>query len=172
MSETPVFARIPGSDGLGASEHVDAGEIAGMRTAGWILLVTAAINLLASLFTAVATTLLGAVVDVVLGVQLLRLRHSWRAWVLVRAGIGAVLGFFICVIGLTEPGRTPTVILGLGQIVYCASLFLLVYGTPTPRRVGLGRIVFAVSVVLLFAGGFLAAQQVAAEPDSAVDEAT
>jgi hypothetical protein len=147
-------------------------EITGMRTAGWILLVTAAINLLATLFTGFVTTLVGAVVDVVLGVQLVRLRHSWRAWVVVRAGIGAVLGVLICVGGLLQPGRTPTVILGSGQIVYCASLFLLVLGTPSQRRVGLGRVVFGVSVVLLFAGGFLAAQQAAAELDEAEEGTT
>jgi len=154
------------------SDTFEAGEIAGMRTAGWILLITAAINLLATLFTGIVTTLAGAVVDVALGIQLLRLRHSWRAWVLVRAGIGAVLGVLICVGGLTQQSSMPTVIFGLGQIVYCGSLFLLVLGTPTPRRVGLGRVVFGVSVLLLFTGGFLAAQQVTDEPDEAVDEAT
>jgi hypothetical protein len=147
-------------------------EISGMRTAGWILLVTAAINLLASLFTGIVTTLAGAVVDVLLGVQLLRLQHSWRAWVVVRAGIGAVLGVFICVSGLMQAGNTLTVIFGSGQIVYCASLVLLVFGTPTARRVQLGRVVFAVSVILLFAGGFLAAQAVDAEPDEAQKETT
>jgi len=143
-----------------------------MRTAGWILLVTAAINLLASLFTGIVTTLVGAVVDVLLGVQLLRLRDRWRVWVAVRAGIGAALGVFICVGGVMQPGNTPTVIFGLGQIVYCGSLFLLVLGTPTPWRVGLGRIVFAVSVILLFAGGFLAAQQAGAQPDEALEGRT
>ena len=76
------------NDVAGVGEF-DSGEIAGMRSAAWILLATAGINLLAWIVRRNGIPPLGILVDVFLGVQLLELRHGWRAWALVRAGVGA-----------------------------------------------------------------------------------
>ena len=106
------------------------------------------------------------VVDIFLGTQLLRLRHSWRAWAMVRAALGVVIGAFGIVIGFLAlgvggiPGRPaplPRLMVVAGVTAYCASLLLLLYSRPTLRRVRLGQLVFAASVLLVVAGGVVTA---------------
>jgi len=146
---------VPGlldDDVAGVSEF-DAGEIAGMRSAAWILLATAGINLLAWLVRRNGIPPLGILVDVFLGVQLLKLRHGWRAWALVRAGVGAAIGLVLTVGGFfASTGPVVTSTIGVGQLAYCSSLFLLLFGHPSSERVRAGRLVFALSVVLTVAG--------------------
>src|SRR5215208_4459620 len=173
MADFPTLSRMPGSDSALGADDFDPGEVAGMRTAGWILVASAAIELLTWLMNRNAFGIIGVAADVVLGIQLLRLRHSWRAWTMLRAALGVGVGALIVVGGLIGSNPTAIVAVGIGQIAYCGSLFLLLYSRPTPRRVLLGRIVFAVSMVLLFTGGVLVAMrrpavQPAAESRTAV----
>jgi hypothetical protein len=145
---------VPGlldSDVVGVSDF-DAGEVAGMRSAAWILLATAGINFLAWALRRNGFPPFTSLVDVFLGVQLLHLRHSWRAWALVRAGVGAALAVLVALGGfVVSTGGLGTSILGLGTLAYCGSLFLLLFGRPSTTRVLAGRLVFGLSVVLTVA---------------------
>ena len=124
-----------------------------MRSAAWILLATAGINLLAWVVRRNGIPPLGILVDVFLGVQLLELRHGWRVWALVRAGVGAALGLVLTLGGFfASTGPVVTSTIGVGQLAYCSSLFLLLFGRPSSKRVLAGRLVFALSVVLTVAG--------------------
>lgn len=139
------------ADVAGVGEF-DAGEIAGMRSAAWILLATVGINLLVWVVRRNGFPPVAILVDVFLGVQLLELKHNWRAWVLVRAGIGAAIGLLL-IVGFWFSSTGPVVILmsGLSQLAYCGSLFLLLFGHPSLKRVRAGRLVFGLSVCLTVA---------------------
>ena len=129
----------------------DPGEIAGMRSAGWILVVTAALGVLGWLLRP-SNPPLTSVVDLFLGVQLLRLRHNWRAWAMVRAWLGLAFAVGVGFASITRPGGAVVLVLSLSQAAYAASLLVLLFGVPTMRRVIAGRVVFAASVVLLVVG--------------------
>jgi hypothetical protein len=146
---------VPGlldSDVVGVSDF-DAGEVAGMRSAAWILLATAGLNALAWALQRSGFPPVALLVDVFLGVQLLHLKHNWRAWALVRAGFGAAIGLLLTLGALTAG---PIVLVGLGQLAYCGSLFLLLFGHPSSKRVLAGRLVFGLSAVLTIAGAAFA----------------
>jgi hypothetical protein len=157
----PTLTRMPGSDSVFSEDAYDPAEIAGMRSAAWILLATAGLTITALLFGSKSLPI-SALVDGFLGVQLLRLRHSWRSWAMFRAWIGIVLGLFIAVGGLAGPAPLAGLALGVGQVTYSASLLLLLFGIPTMKRVILGRIVFGVSLVFMIAGIVIAAVTVPA----------
>ena len=76
VDDLSALSRAPGSVGVLDPDAFDPGEISGMRSAAWILLATAALGLLA--WTALPGPPIVSIVDLFLGVQLLRLRHSWR----------------------------------------------------------------------------------------------
>jgi hypothetical protein len=151
MEDFPTLSRMPGSDNAFGAEAFEPGEIAGMRSAGVILLATAALGLLGWVVQP-GSPPLAAMVDIFLGVQLLRLRHNWRAWALVRAWIGIALGAVLGMAGVFGSGGPAAATLGLGQIAYAGSLLLLLFGAPTMRRVLVGRVVFGLSIVLTTAG--------------------
>jgi hypothetical protein len=147
---------VPGlldSDVVGVSDF-DASEVAGMRSAAWILLATAGLSFLSWGVQRNGFPPFTSLVDVFLGVQLLHLRHSWRAWALVRAGIGAALGLVLTLGGVfVSTGPVATSAFGMGQVAYCGSLFLLLFGRPSATRVLACRLVFGLSVVLTVAAG-------------------
>jgi hypothetical protein len=151
MTDFPTLARMPGSEDAFGAEDFDPAEIAGMRSAGVILLATATLGLLVWIIKPTGLPVTG-IVDIFLGVQLLKLRHSWRAWALVRAWVGIALGAGVALIGVFGSGGAAGTIVGLGQIAYAASLLLLLFGVPTMRRVLAGRVVFGLSIVLTTAG--------------------
>ncbi len=150
MDDFPMASRMPGSEGALSAEEFDPGEIAGMRSAGVILLATAALGLLVWMVRPTVAPV-AVIVDGFLGVQLLRLRHSWRAWALVRAWIGLGLGTVIALVGAFGSGLGAAV-LGLSQVAYAGSLLLLIFGVPTMKRVRAGHLLFALSILLTIAG--------------------
>ena len=158
LAELPLERTRDGVVDVVDVEPFDEGEIAGMRTAGWILLATVAINLLTFVMRRTSIPPLATLVDLFLGVQLLRLKHSWRAWALVRAGIGGALSLVvIAAAALQSPPAVAASAIVIGQLAYCGSLFLLLSGRPSMRRVVAGRVVFGVAIVLWLTGGVLAA---------------
>ena len=99
----------------------------------------------------------GTVIDIALGILLLKRHHSWRIWVLVRAGLGLVIGAVILLASaMADPVSPKAVMIGLGQCAYCGALFLLLYGTPVAWRVLAGRclsaLAFALLAVVFFTG--------------------
>ena len=151
---------IPGLSNadVGSVVEFDSGEIAGMRSAAWILLATAAINVLVWLLQRNGLPPFTSLIDAFLGVQLLHLKHSWRAWALVRAGFGGALVLVVIAIALMASSPLVAVLaIGVGQFAYCASLFLLLLGRPSIGRVVAGRVVFGVAVVLYLVGAVLVA---------------
>jgi hypothetical protein len=150
MTAPALFGQTLGEES--GPEQFDRGEIAGMRTAAWILFSNAALTILAALFGSADATAIQIPIEILLGVQLYRLRHSWRAWTMLRAAAGVVLGGLALTFGVVA---TPaaTVLLGLGGIFYSAALLLLLYSRPTMQRVYIGRAAFGLSALLLFAGG-------------------
>ena len=126
----------------------DPGEVAGMRSAGVILLLGAAVTILAWASRPVGVPV-SILIDVFLGVQLLRLKHSWRAWAMLRAALGGLLA--IVGVGGLILGAAPAsaVLAGTGSIAYCAAILLLLVGAPTSVRVRVGQAVFALAVVLM-----------------------
>ena len=166
MNQFTYGSRMPGSDSAFAADDFEPGEIAGMRSAGWILLVSAALTLLDAIVIAPSPAVLSFFIDVFLGVQLLRLRHSWRAWALLRAGVGLLFGVLVLLGGLVAPSAGAS-LLGLGQLCYCGSLWLLLFGTPTSKRILAGRVAFGASVVLIGAAIVLLMQTRAATHQAA-----
>jgi uncharacterized membrane protein YdcZ (DUF606 family) len=141
-------------DSLGASGFTEA-ELAGMRSAGIILLVTGSITAAMWFFTDAGFGV-SSMIDWFLGLQLLRLHHSWRAWVLVRAAVGVAVGV-LNVAASADVGTSPTgVLVCIGQLAYCAALFFLLYGTPSARRVLAGQCLCGVCLLLMVASHFVA----------------
>ena len=133
----------------------DPAEIAGMRTAAVILGGMAALQV-AAWVRGQPGAIVGAAVDAFLAVQLFRLRHSWRAWTMVRAAIGLLLGALTIVAQIASTrGTMWGLMLGLAQCLYGASLFVLLYGTPTVGRVRTGRVVFIASLAATVAAQFV-----------------
>lgn len=152
MLETPAYARMPGSEAAIGPEDFDPGEVSGMRSAGIVLLISAIASLVALLFVQ-GVSLLSAGIDVVLGVQLYRLRHSWCAWAMLRAWIGLGIGLLILIGSVVaETGALALVLVGVEQLAYCVSILLLLFRAPSTRRVLAGRVTFAVAFVLLVLG--------------------
>lgn len=152
----PTFSRIPGAEDVLDAGAFDAGEIAGMRSAGWILVASAGLGALGWLFRP-GNPPIASAIDLFLGVQLLRLRHNWRAWAMFRAWIGTAIAVVLCAAALFGRGGAAAAALALAEAAYAASLLLLLFGTPSLKRVILGRIVFAASAVLMLLGIVLAA---------------
>lgn len=50
--------------------------------------------------------------------------------------------------GLVTPGGAVVALVGAGQVAYCGSLFVLLFKTPSLKRVAAGRVLFGVSIVL------------------------
>lgn len=165
-----VRVRLPGSDSALAADEFDPGEVAGMRSAALILLVTAGVTV--ALWAVTRQGLpIAAAIDVFLGVQLLRLRHSWRAWAMLRAGVGLVVGGFALLAALFG-GLSPALALVVfGNIAYCGSLLLLLFGSPTRPRVLAGRATFGIAVVLFVAAFVLlvAGAELLPETDLQID---
>lgn len=154
MADSPTFSRMPGSDDL--PEAFDVHEVAGMRTAGWILLATAAVTLLSWAVVRTALPSPAILIDAFLGAQLLRRRHSWRAWALLRSGLGLLISGLAIWNGLSAGSAAlGLTVSGVGQMAYCLALLLLLLGVPTARRIVLGRITFGIAVVLILLGGAL-----------------
>ena len=158
---------MPGAGGVLDVEAFEPGEIAGMRSAAWILVATAALGALAWVATRTSPPFTSAI-DLFLGIQLLRLRHNWRAWAMLRAWIGLAIAAAICISSIAGSAGAATaaagVVLGLGQGTYAGSLLLLLFGVPSMQRVTLGRIVFAVSILLTIVGIVLMMFAAAPEP--------
>jgi hypothetical protein len=151
---------MPGSDSAIAADDFDPGEVAGMRAAGWILLATAVLAAAGWLLGGTRAPLT-AIVDVVLGVQLLRLRHSWRAWAMLRAIVAIVIALVVVASSLaTQSATTGMAVMFAAQLADAGSLLLVLYGRPTVKRVRAGWAAFAVSLVLSVAGGMLVNREV------------
>ncbi len=142
-------------DALGATGFTEA-ELAGMRSAGIILLVAGSITAATWFFTDAGFGA-SSLIDCFLGLQLLRLHHGWRTWVLVRAAVGVLVGVLV-VLASAVAGTSAAsgVMVGIGQLAYGAALFFLLYGTPSARRVLAGQCLCGVCVLLIFASDFVA----------------
>jgi hypothetical protein len=142
MSDFPSFARMPGSDSAVGSDDFEPTVISGLRTSGIILLITAAVDLLSGF--AAASLYAGAIVNSILGVQLLRLKHSWKLWALIRAFVGIAGALVAAVLAASS----LVWIAAAATLAYCGALILLLMGVPSPRAILGGRLLFAVSVGL------------------------
>jgi hypothetical protein len=69
---------------------------------------------------------------------------------MLRAGAGLVFGLFI-LLGALASNVLVANLFALGNVAYCASLLLLLYGNPPARRVLAGRVAFGLSLVLICA---------------------
>ena len=152
MHDFPSFSRTYGATSVLDAEAFEPGEIGGMRSAAWILIAT---GVLAFLVWAAAPSgpPVAGLVDLFLGVQLLRLRHTWRAWAMLRAWIGLAIAVITCASAFAGSGAAAATVAlsGLGQATYVGSLLLLLFGVPTMKRVHAGRIAFGISVVFTIA---------------------
>jgi heme/copper-type cytochrome/quinol oxidase subunit 4 len=158
MDDFPAISRMPGGDTSSAADF-EPGELAGMRSAAWILLLSAGLALLGWIARPASSPPLSSLIDLFLGIQLLRLKHSWRSWVLLRAGLGGLLSLWVIVMAVGAPvGAVGLIMLAFGQLAYCGSLFLLLLGTPPAQRVTMGRIVFGLAIVLTISGVVLSLQ--------------
>jgi hypothetical protein len=148
MDDYPKFSRMPGSDVGQAEADFDRGEVIGMRSAGIAFLLSAVIGLAAWL---VAHTGLSPaiVVQLFLGVQMLRLQHSWRSWAMLGAAVGVLLGAGMSANHLVSQNGMPAgVISGLGVMFWNTSVLLFLVGNPSTSRVLGGRVLFGVALVL------------------------
>ncbi len=134
----------------------DPGEVAGMRSAGIILLLGAALTILAWAFRPAGLPVT-VLIDIFLGIQLLRLKHSWRAWAMLRSALGGL--FALVGVGGSILGGAPAVVVmaGTSSIAYCVAVLLLLAGTPTTTRVRVGQGTFALAVILMVAAMVLIA---------------
>jgi hypothetical protein len=127
--------------------------VKGLRAAGLALLVFAGIQVALWLFGGLLS--LSILVDAFLGVQLFRLRHSWKLWALVRAWGGILLA----VVGFATSRVDLVVLVGLqvgAQLAYCVALILFLTGTPSSGRLLTGRASVILALVLLVAAVFWA----------------
>jgi len=75
MDDFPAISRMPGGDTSSAADF-EPGELAGMRSAAWILLLSAGLALLGWIARPASSPPLSSLIDLFLGIQLLRLKHS------------------------------------------------------------------------------------------------
>lgn len=152
MSDFAAVSLNPGADS--PAEEFDPGERAGMRAAGWILLANAVVTVAMLVVTLTAAGMVSAIVDVIIGTRLLKLRHSWRAWAMLRAAVGMVLGL-LAIFGMPaiqEPLRVGVFLGAIGQWLYGGAILMLLAGRPAPPRVRLGLGGFALAVLFVAAG--------------------
>ncbi len=128
------------TDGAPAAETFDRNEVSGMQSAGFLLLAMAGLVFVGWLFGHAALPM-AVVIDIFLGLQLLRRRHSWRSWALLRGWLGLPIGLLIAIDGAGPSG----LLIGIGHIVYSGSLLLLLFGQPSAKRVRAGRVAAFVS---------------------------
>jgi hypothetical protein len=146
MAEFPTVARMPGGYSDLDADDFEPGVVKGLRTAGLVLLVFAGLEVAVWAFGARPS--FTVIVDVFLGVQLLRLRHSWKLWALVRSWVGLALAGLAMLASFAD-GLSTTIGLGAGaQVAYSGSVILLLTGVPSPRALLIGRICFVLAVVL------------------------
>ena len=160
MPEYQTLFDGPNAIALGDSDFTP-GEIAGMRTAGVVLLADGIASLAVSVLTREPQWF--GLVDCFLGVQLLRSHHSWRSWAILRAGLGALGAAIGLASGLVSGIAPGTLLALLAVLLYCGSLLLWLYGSPSRRRVMVGWILIPLWV-LLFLGSVVVTAALHARP--------
>ena len=153
MQDFPSFSRTPGVTGVLDMEAFEPGEVGGMRSAAWILIATGVLGVLMWAAAPSGPPVVG-LVELFLGVQLLRLRHTWRAWAMLRAWIGLAIAAVVCASAFAGSGAAAAAVAlsGLGQATYAGiASTMLLFGVPTMKRVNAGRIVFCLSIVFTIA---------------------
>ena len=148
MDDYPKFSRMPGSD-VGLTEaDFDPGEVSGMRSAGIVFLVSAVTGVAWWLLAGTGLPL-GIIGQLFLGVQMLRLRHNWRSWAMLGAGLGVLLGAGISVNLVVSQNRTLAgASAAFSVIAINTSVLLFLVGNPSKGRVLGGRILFGIAVLL------------------------
>ena len=146
MADFPTIARMPGGYSDPNAADFEPGVVKGLRTAGLMLLVFAGLQI--AVWVLGAAPSIAVIIDVFLGVQLLRLRHSWKLWALVRAWAGLAFA----VLSLVAVELSVPTGLGVGaQVAYSGSLILLLTGVPSERAVLRGRVGFVLATILFVA---------------------
>lgn len=155
-----------------AAQELTPQQVAAMRSAGLFFLLMA----MATLGTEIATSITRgmqapvkitgpdlvdvlltspsvAILDCIMSGQLWRLHIKWRPWAVGRAAISVILGITVVVawVGVDANANQIKPLIGLSQIVYGGSLWLLLVGRPGPARVLAGRILFATGLTIFMA---------------------
>ena|SRR5579871_2863694 len=130
-------------------EEFDPTVLQGLRAAAIVLLCSAAVEALQFLSGQVFS--LSFLIDIFLGVQLLRVRYTWKIWALARAWGGVAL------VVLMARALPPAALVAIvaWQAIYSASIILFLTGTPTRTRLVLGWVCFGITVVLFLLGAGL-----------------
>jgi hypothetical protein len=70
--------------------------------------------------------------------------------------VGVAVGVLIVAASAVGGTSASGVLVGIGQLAYCAALFFLLYGTPSARRVLAGQCLCGVCLLLMVASHFVA----------------
>jgi hypothetical protein len=161
--EDRTMSRMPGGYSDSAADF-DPAVLQGLKAAGVVHLVFAVLQL--AVWAVGATPSFTVIVDVILGVQLLRLRHSWKLWALIRAWVTMVLATF-SLLAFVASGFS--VLLGVAaavQLTYAGSVILLLTGVPSSRALLVGRVGSVVAVILFLLFVFWSVALTPVAPDS------
>jgi hypothetical protein len=156
LIDSPEISRIPSGYAAATADSFEPTVVQGMRAAGVVLLVSAGLSLIAAAVGGAAGGL--SIVDIVLGVQLLRLRHSWKLWALIRAWGGVALLTLIVLANLSVLGLSAVPVLG-ATWASAAAIILFLTGVPTKQRIVMGWVSIALSVLVTIALGVMSALQ-------------
>lgn len=119
------------------------------RIAGAILLASAPASLIASTGNHASTPYLAIVIDVLIGVSLVRGNLKYRSWAVVRCVLGAL--FYG---GMSA--ASGQAIEAAFTVAYTGSLLLLLIGTPGKARTLVGAIAAGLLTVLTYVGLLMA----------------
>jgi hypothetical protein len=125
----------------------------GLRAAGVLMFITAALTLASLLLIFLKPTSpsqvssawgFSVLLDVIIAVKLLTSDNAtrWQRIALVRVGFGGLLGLLVMLVGLDQLTR----LLGLFEIVYASSFFVLLVGRASTVRVVAGVMAFVISI--------------------------
>jgi hypothetical protein len=115
------------------------------RIAGAILLASAPASLIASTGNNTTAPILAIVIDVLIGVSLVRGNLKYRAWAVVRCVLGAL--FY----GGMSAAKGQAIEAGF-TVAYVGSLLLLLIGTPGKARTLVGAIAAGLLTALTYVG--------------------
>ena len=138
--------------------YFDRDNERGLRAAGILLIINAALSLASLAIVVVASPTDSSVssvwgfnilLDVIVGFKLLRSDNfrKWKRIALVRVGLGALLiGVGLILVGPNEKFK----LLGLLQLVFASSFYILLLGEASRARVVTGVLTFVLSTCAMF----------------------
>jgi len=129
-------------------DELEDARAGGLKAAALILLITAGFGFFAWALSGIGHPV-SALVDVTLGGLLLARYDFLKPVVLARATIGFFSGVVVSLGGFNGSSTLAfALVVGSGQILYCLSLFLLLFGVVTAARVRVGVALFAISILM------------------------